>query len=218
MVRYARSDVSHTYFNMESPVVGGYAPEKVALRRAISLGLDVDREIRLVRQGQAIPAQSLVGPGVWGYDRGFKSESSEFDRGKAKALLDLYGYVDRDGDGWRDMPDGSPLLLEYATSPGQDSRQLTELWQKDMAALGLRIRFVTAQWPEQLKAARAGKLMMWGLGWAASVPDAEDFLSLAYGPNKGQSNLPRFDLPAYNRLFERLKTLPDGPERSAGIA
>jgi ABC-type transport system substrate-binding protein len=94
---------------------------------------------------------------------------------------------------------------------------MSELWQKDMAALGIRIRFVFAQWPEQLKAARAGKLMMWGLGWSASVPDAEDFLSLAYGPNKGQSNLPRFDLPAYNKLFERLKVLPDGPERAAGV-
>ena len=34
------------YFNMEDPVVGGYTPEKVALRRAISLAYDVDVEIR----------------------------------------------------------------------------------------------------------------------------------------------------------------------------
>ena len=51
----------------------------------------------------------------------------------------------------------------------------------------------------------------------AAQPDAEDFLSLAYGPNKGQANHARFDLPEYTRLFERLHALPDGPERKAGI-
>jgi ABC-type transport system substrate-binding protein len=198
-------------------VVGGYTPEKVALRRAISLAVDVDKEIRLARKGQAIPAQSIVGPAVWGYDPEFKSEMSDYNVARAKALLDLYGYVDRDGDGWRDMPDGSPLVLEYATTATSDDRQLSELWKKNMDAIGVRITFKVAQWPEHLKASRAGKLMMWGVGWSASIPDAEDFLSLAYGPNKGQSNHARFDLPAYNRLFERLRTLPDGPERSAGI-
>jgi ABC-type oligopeptide transport system substrate-binding subunit len=55
------------------------------------------------------------------------------------------------------------------------------------------------------------------VGWSASVPDAEDFLALGYGPNKGQANHARFDLPAYNQLFERLRAMPDGPERQAGI-
>jgi hypothetical protein len=55
MVRYPRADVAVSYFAMEHPVVGGYEPHKVALRRAISLAVDVDREIRLVRRGQAIP-------------------------------------------------------------------------------------------------------------------------------------------------------------------
>jgi hypothetical protein len=31
----------------------------------------------------------------------------------AKALLDLYGFLDKNGDGWRDMPDGRPLTIEY---------------------------------------------------------------------------------------------------------
>ena len=31
------------YFNMEDPVVGGYTPEKIALRRAIAMGYDDDR-------------------------------------------------------------------------------------------------------------------------------------------------------------------------------
>ena len=215
MLRVPRADVAVTYFGMDNPVVGGTTPDKVALRRAIALAVDVEREILLVRRGQAVPAQSPVAPNTWGYDPAFKSEMSEHNLARAKALLDLYGYVDRDGDGWREQPDGKPLLLEYATSPDQTSRQLSELWQKNMDALGVRIEFKVAKWPEQLKASRAGKLMMWGVGWSAGQPDADTFLALGYGPNKGQANHARFDLKAFNELYERQRMLPDGPERQA---
>jgi ABC-type transport system substrate-binding protein len=214
MVRYQRNDVSVSYFAMEHPVVGGYTPDKIALRRAIALGVDIEREIRLARYGQAIPAQSHVAPQVWGYDPAFKSEMSEFDRAKARALLDLYGYIDRNGDGWREQPDGSQLMIEYATSPDRAFRDLYEQWDINMKALGIRMVPVIRQWPEHLKASRAGKLMMWGLGYSGG-PDGETFLNLGYGPNKGQANHARFDLPAYNTLYERQRVLPDGPERAA---
>ena len=84
-----------------------------------------------------------------------------------------------------------------------------------MDALGLRIEFKAAKWPENLKASRAGKLMMWGVGWSAGQPDGDTFLALGYGPNKGQANHARFDLPAFNELYERQRMLPDGPERQA---
>jgi len=215
MLRVPRADVAVTYFGMEHPVVGGTSPDKVALRRAIALAVDLPREIALVRRGQAVPAQSPIAPGTWGYDPAFKSEMSEHNLARAKALLDLYGYVDKDGDSWREAPEGKPLLLEYATSPDQTSRQLSELWKKNMDALGLRIEFKVAKWPEQLKASRAGKLMMWGVGWSAGQPDADTFLALGYGPNKGQANHARFDLAAFNELYERQRRLPDGPERQA---
>ena len=215
MVRYPRADVAVSYFAMEHPVVGGYEPHKVALRRAISLAVDVDREIRLVRRSQAIPAQGVVGPETFGYDPSFKSEMGDHDLGRAKALLDMHGYVDRDGDGWRDLPSGQPLLLEYATQPEQSSRQLIEQWKKNMDALGIRIEFKTAKWPENLKASRAGKLMMWGVGWSAAQPDGDTFLALGYGPNRGQANHARFDLPAFNAVYEKQRQLPDGPERLA---
>jgi ABC-type transport system substrate-binding protein len=217
MVRYPRAEVSVSYFGMENPVVGGYEPHKVALRRAIALAVDVDAEIRLVRGGQAIPAQSPIGPKTWGYDPTFKSEMSEFSRAKAKALLDLHGYVDRNGDGWREQPDGAALVLEYHSQPDQQSRQLIEAWQKNMSAIGIRIDFRIAKWPENLKSSRAGKLMMWGVGWSTTLPDGDTFLALGYGPNKGQANHARFDLPAFNKLYEEQKALPDGPERWAAM-
>jgi ABC-type transport system substrate-binding protein len=215
MVRYPRADVAMSYFAMEHPVVGGYEPHKVALRRAISLAVDVEREIRLVRRGQAIPAQGAIGPQTFGYDPKFKSEMSEYNLGRAKALLDLHGYIDRNGDGWRDQPDGQPLLLEYSTQPDQLSRQLVEQWQRNMNALKVRIEFKVAKWPENLKSSRAGQLMMWGVGWSAGAPDGDTFLALGYGPNKGQANHSRFNLPAYNALYLKQRELPDGPERMA---
>lgn len=211
-VRYLRNDVTMSYFAMENPVVGGYTPERVALRRALALAVDVEREIRVVRRGQAIVAQSIMAPGLWGYDPQFRSEMGQFDRARAKALLDLYGFVDRDGDGWRDQPDGSPLVIEYATQPDDLSRQLITQWQKNMDAIGIRMVFKTAQWPENLKASRAGKLMMWGVSWSGG-PDGEEFLVLGNGPDKGQANHARFDLPEYNRLFDLQRRLPNGPER-----
>jgi len=213
MDRYKRADLVLTYFNMNDPVVGGNAPEKVALRRAVSLAYNQGEEIRLVRRGQAIIAQGPVPPETFGYDPAFKSEVGDFDPARAKALLDMYGYADRDGDGWRELPDGSPLVLEYATQPDQQSRQLNEQWKKDMARIGIRIRFAIAKWPEQLKQARAGKLMMWGYGWSAGSPDSDGFVGLAYGPNGGQSNLARTSLPDFDRLYEQQKVMPDGPER-----
>ncbi|MCX7902554.1 MAG: ABC transporter substrate-binding protein, partial [Burkholderiaceae bacterium] len=211
--RGLRANVDLALFNMEHPLVGGYTPQKVALRRAIGLAYNVHDEIRLVRKGQSIPAQSPVAPLVSGFDPHFRSEMSDYDPARAKALLDTFGYLDRDGDGWREQPDGSPLLLEMATQPDQLSRQLDELWKKHLTAVGLRIAFKPAKWPENLKNSRAGKLMMWRVGWVAAQPDGDTFLALGYGPNKGGANHARFDLPAFNALYARQATLPDGSER-----
>ena len=211
------SDVTFFYFNMDDPVVGGYTPQKVALRRAISLGTDVDREIRRARRGQAIAAQSAIAPNTYGYDPAFKSENSEYNLARAKALLDLNGYVDRDGDGWRDQPDGKALVLKYATQPDPISRQFDELWKKNMDALQVRLQFEIGKWPEQLKRARAGQLMVWALGSSAGSPDGQGALEMAYGPSSGGGNLARFKLQAYDDAYRRVNALPDGPERLAAI-
>lgn len=207
----------HVYFGMESPTVGGLSPEKVALRRALALAYDVEREIELVRHGQMVAAQSLMPPGVSGYDATLKSEMGTHDTARAKALLDLYGYADRDGDGWREMPDGSPLLLELTTEPSQLARQLQGLWKKAMDSVGVKMSFRVGAWPENIKASRAGRLMMWTTGWSAAIPDGNYFMDLLYGPNKGQANASRFNLPAFDALHERQRELPDGPERDALI-
>ncbi|HUG25587.1 ABC transporter substrate-binding protein, partial [Piscinibacter sp.] len=210
-----RPEMQHTFFNMEDPVVGGYSPDKVALRRAIALGLNDEERLRLYSHGQGIVAQSVIAPFTSGYDADYRSTMSEHDPARAKALLDLYGYVDRDGDGWREQPDGSPLVLRLASTPDQRMRAANELWRKQLTAVGLRIRFEIANWPDLLKMSRAGSLMMWGYVWIADSPDGAFFLGIAYGPNAAESNDARFSLPAYDRLFEQQMVLPDGPQRDA---
>ncbi len=213
--RVVRSDSAYTYFNMDDPTVGGYTPEKVALRRAIGLGLDVEREIRLVRRGQAITAQSPVLPHSYAFNNTFRSENGEYNLPRAKALLDMFGYADKDGDGYREMPDGSPLLLRKATQPDQQSRQLDEQWRRDMNALNIRIEFVPAKWPENLKAGRAGKLMMWGLGGSGAGFDSLGALARYDSRQIGGQNFARFKLPKFDELYDRLGAMPDSPERLA---
>ncbi|MCW5609659.1 MAG: bicyclomycin resistance protein [Rubrivivax sp.] len=213
--RVLQPDIAMTVYNMDDPVVGGYAPEKVALRRALNLAVDIDREIRTARRGLAVPAQSPVLPHMSGYDPAFKSENSDYSPARAKALLDLYGYVDRDGDGWRELPDGRPLVLAMATQPDQVSRQLDELWKRNLDAIGVRLEFRPAKWPENLRAARAGRFQMWGVGSSATSGDGQDMLRRYHGAQAGQQNLSRFARPEFDALFDRLTALPDGPERNA---
>ncbi len=213
--RQLQPDITMSYFNLNDPVVGGLAPAKVALRRAIALAYDNEADLRLIRNGQGIPAQSVLAPHTSGYDPLLRTEMSECSLPRAQALLDVYGYLDRDGDGWREQPDGRPLVLRLSGLPDQRTRRINELWRKQMAAVGLRIEFDIASWPELLKKSRAGSVMMWGFSWTAQRPDGGFFLGLGYGPNSGESNDAKFQLPAYDRLFEQQARLPDGPQRQA---
>ncbi len=213
--RQPRPDMVMNFFFMQHPLVGGYVPQKVALRRAIALAFDSAAYRRDLLSGFAIPAQSTIAPGTSGYDPDYRSEMSSYSPARAKALLDLYGYVDRNGDGWREQPDGRPLELVMATQSSQNDRRSNEIWKRCMDAVGLKMRFDISTWPELLKKSRAGSLMMWGYSWAATSPDGGFFLAIAYGPNASESNDPRFGLPAFDRLFERQRVLPDGPERQA---
>jgi ABC-type transport system substrate-binding protein len=207
------SDITLSYFNMEHPLVGGYEPEKVALRRAIAMGFDGHQYIRTIFSGFGVQAQSPFCPGTFGYDPAYRTPMSDYDPARARALLDTYGYIDRDGDGWRETPKGTPLTLEIAASNTQRDRSANELWTKFMTALGVRTTFRIAQWPELVKQSTAGQLMIWGYGWQLGQPDSDIVFGMAYGPNTESINDARFNLPAYNRMFDQQRVLPDGDER-----
>jgi len=204
-------------FNMEDPIVGGYGADRVALRRAIALGIDASTIISYAYSGLAAVAQSAMLPHTSAYDAKERSEFGEYDPARAQALLDLYGYQDRDGDGWREMPDGSPLLLKVSTQSDQRSRKISEVMDRNMRALGIRVTSLVAQWPENLKAARAGKLQVWSLGIWASGPDAVGVFQLYDSREIGGQNYARFKMPAVDKLYDELQLLPDGPRRAAAF-
>ncbi|HEX5687335.1 MAG TPA: ABC transporter substrate-binding protein [Ideonella sp.] len=216
--RQVRADLAATFFNLDDPVVGGYSPEKVALRRAISLGLDVDREIRLVHKGQGFLAQAPIAPHTTSYDPSFKSEMSDYDPARANALLDLYGYLDRDGDGWRDLPDGSPLVLQWSIEAESRGRQMSEQYHRDLSALKINVKFKPGKWPELLKAARAGSFQIWHVGGMSASPDSQGALQRYDGSQVGGQNMARFRRPEFDAIYKRLSELPDGPEREAQFA
>ena len=213
LARGTQPAITFTYFNMEDPVVGGYTKERIALRRAIGMAYNVDEEVRVLRQGQGMPATQVIPPGVTGHDPKF-SGHAKFDPQGANALLDKFGYIDRDKDGWRDLPDGKPLVLKMGTSPSAIDRQFNELWQRNLTEIGVRVEFVNQKFADLLKMARAGQLQMWALGNTSLTPEGYQFLGLLYGGFSGLSNLSRFKQPDFDRVYDLSRSLPDSPERT----
>ena len=212
--RVTQPALSYTYFNMEDPVIGGYTPDKIALRRAMIMAFNTDEMIKVWWQGQAITATQPIPPGVSGHSAGFVARAP-FDPVAASKLLDKFGYVDRDKDGFRDLPDGKPFTIVMASTPSGRDRERDELWKKNMTALGIRFDFLKQKWPDLLKMGRAGKLQMWPVGWINTYGEGDAFMQLLYSKNIGQSNYSRFALPEYDELYRKTKRLPDSAERNA---
>ena len=205
------------FFNMDDPVVGGYDPAKVALRRAIAMAYDRAAAIEQLANGQAVLADQPVPPGLFGHAASIGAPVA-YDPAAARALLDRFGYRDRDGDGYREMPDGKPLALAKGSTTDAAARASDELWKRNMDAIGVRITFVKNKWPELNKMTEAGQMMMWGVGWISGIPDGEPFYSYLVSRNIGTSNDARLRLPEYDRLYDETRILPDGPQRNALFA
>jgi ABC-type transport system substrate-binding protein len=213
LARVTQPALQYAYFNMEDPVVGGYGNEKIALRRAIALGFDRQQMIRVVYQGQAIQATQPIPPNLPGHDDSW-SVDVKYDPAAASALLDRFGYRDRDGDGWRELPNGKPFTIVMASATSARDREFDELWQKNTKAIGIRLEFLKSKFPDLLKMGKAGQLQMWRVGWINLYAEGDAFMQLLYGPNIGQTNYSRFSLPEYDELYRASRRLPDGPERN----
>jgi ABC-type transport system substrate-binding protein len=213
LAKLTQPALQYAYFNMQDPVIGGYTNDKIALRRALVLAFNVDELIRVVYQGQALPATQPIPPNVPGHDETL-NVVPKYDPAAAKSLLDKFGYIDRDGDGWRDLPDGKPLVLTMASTPTTRDREIDEIWQKNLRAIGIRIDFIKQKWPDLLKMGKAGQLQFWRIGWINAYAEGDAFAQLLYGRNIGQTNYARFDLPAYDDLYRQSRMLPDGAERN----
>lgn len=194
-------DVTYTAFQHTNPLFSN-----VNLRRAMSLAYDPVTSNKLFYSNTAIPAQSLVPPGIAGNIPGFKNQWMGPDIPRAKKLLADAGYPEGKG-----LPE-----ITFDTSASSVSRQIGEFFAKQMAEIGIKIKVITNPWPELQKKIQTRQTMLQSLAWGADYPDAENFLQLLYGPNKTPgANGSNYDNPEFNKMFEEARYLQDSPQRTS---
>jgi len=213
-LQFGAPSVTFTYFNMKDPTVGGYTKEQVALRRAIAMGFNIDELIRVLFNGNALPANQLLPPGVNGHDSTLPPKSL-YDPAGARALLDRFGFKDRDGDGYRETPDGKPLVVVRGTLPESWYREADTLWKKSMDAIGIRMEVQQQTFAELLNLSRSGKLPMFNLGYRSLEPSGYQILQTLWGKSPPDTNPSQFSRPEYDAAYEQFLRTPSGPERTA---
>jgi oligopeptide transport system substrate-binding protein len=186
----------------------------VALRRAIAMGFNTDEMIRVLFAGQALPANQLLPPHSTGFDEKLPPRSL-YDPAAARALLDRFGYKDRDGDGYRETPDGKPLVVSRGTLPESWYREADTLFKKNMDAIGIRMEVQQQTFAELLNLARAGKLPMFNLGYRSLEPSGFQILQTLWSKSPPDINVSRFRRPEYDAAYEQFLRTPDGPQRVA---
>jgi oligopeptide transport system substrate-binding protein len=209
--RIVDPESSYYYWNMQDPVLGGFEKHKIALRRAIAMAHNVDEEIRLVWNGEAVALQYPIPPGVVGHDPAYRS-SIQFDPVAANGLLDKFGYK-KGGDGYRNLPNGKPFTIRYSARNDSNGQQQAEMWKKTYNSIAIRMDGDVRPFPDLLKAEKTCQLQTRTSPWIADYPDGDNFMQLYYGPNTGQNNNGCAKIPAYDELYRASQKLPDGPER-----
>lgn len=203
------AEITYTMLNMRDPIIGGNNLDKIALRRAIAMSFNVDEYIRILRKGQAVKAEMLVPAGVNGHNPKYRS-SIGYNPSLANKLLDHFGYK-KGADGYRNLPNGKALVLKINTESGSSSVMYSELWKKNLDAIGIRADFRVSNFADNLKAATQCQYMIWGGAWHADYPEGENFTQLLYGPNVGRGNQSCYSSFAYDGLYKQAMQQP--PEK-----
>ena len=215
-------------FNFLDPVVGGLADRARKLRQAISIALDWEEFISIFSNGRGIPGSGPIPPGIFGYRDGREGMNPvvyDWVDGKpgrkpieaAQKLLAEAGFP-----GGREAKSGQPLVLyldTVARGPGDAAR--LNWYRRQFAKLDIQLEIRTSDWNRFQEKIRSGNTQMFFLGWNADYPDPENFMFLLNGPQsraKTQGeNAANYRNPAYDRLFERMKNMDNGPQRQAVI-
>ncbi|GAA4650307.1 ABC transporter substrate-binding protein [Kistimonas scapharcae] len=224
-----RPSLYYTGFNMLDPVVGGYSEKQRKLRRAISIAWDDQEFIDIFYNGLGQQAQSPIPPGLFGAKEGREGINPlifDWDEQRnrpvrksieyAKKLLAEAGYP-----GGRDAVTGKPLVL-YLDTAGSDSGPGADWMRKQLDKLGIQLEFRPTDYTRFKEKMRQGNTQIFRWGWLADYPDPENFLFMLDSHQGAQKckcdgvNTANYDNPEYDRLFDQMKTMDNGPER-AGI-
>lgn len=211
-------------FNMLDPVVGGDSERARKLRLAIATAIDYEEFISIFRNGRGITAQGPIPPGIFGHLEGQSAINRYvYDEvnGKphlkpieeAQRLLSEAGYPNG-----RDAETGKPLLLYLdTTAGGPDDKSLLDWMRKQFQKINLQLAVRNTDYNRFQDKMLKGNAQMFQWGWNADYPDPENFLFLLYGPNsraaKHGENTANYNNPAFDRLFEQMKTMENGPQR-----
>ena len=198
-------DVYYIGFNMEDPVVG----RNRKLRQALTCAFDSEQWVEFFN-GRITRAKGPIPPGVSGYDD--KPSPYPFDLEKARQLLREAGYPDGiDPSTGRRLK----LVVELGSADPQ-TRESMELTMGFMRKIGIELIPSYNNWPTFLSKMERKQCQMYRLGWVADYPDAENFLQLFYGPNSSPGpNHSNYSNQEFDRLYEKVREMPDGSERTA---
>ncbi len=178
------------------------------LRQAISASIDRDKWIEIFTNGRGKKMVNALPPGI--PDRPTDSKIKyDYNLTLAKELMKKAGF-----------PGGKGLPQLNFDLRGSDTlnRQLGEFFVQEFAAIGIQMNVIYNTFPAYLEKAKQGNLQVSYGGWTMDYPDAENNYQLLYGPNKapgpGESN---YDNPAFNKLYEQIAIMENGPKRMALI-
>jgi ABC-type transport system substrate-binding protein len=193
-------DVTFTAFNHTLKIF-----QNANLRRAMSLVFDEQKNNELFYNGTALPAQSIIPPGIAGYLKGYQNLYRGPDLAAAKVLLVKAGFPDGKG-----LPE-----ITYDITSSSSARQQGEFFVSQMALLGIKVKLIQNPWPELQNKVNTKAFMLYGMAWGADYPDAENFLQLLYGPNKAPgANGSNYNNPVFDEKFRKASQMQDTPERT----
>ena len=199
-------------FNLRDPVVGGLAPERVALRRAISMSIDDVAWLRTFDQGVGSVRQHVIGPDVVGHDPAYRNPNG-YAPATANALLDRMRYA-RGSDGWRRRPDATPLELRVIIGTTSESRRLAEFVKRSFDAIGLKVAFDSMPGGDRLKKLANCQHQITTMTFGGGAPDGTSPMENFHGSKIGTVNFSCYGNDDYDRVYERLRLMDPGPGRA----
>jgi peptide/nickel transport system substrate-binding protein len=185
------------------------------VRLAMAHATDKQRLIDVILLGLGNPGLTLIpdGLGVWYND---SLQDYEFDVAKANQILDDAGYADTDGDGVREMPDGSESLTFRLNWPSDsiNAPRMAELLDEMWAQIGIALEPQAVD-PDALTAqccpAFDFDIMIWG--WASDPdPSALLYVYTTEAIPSGSSET-GYSNPAYDELYAEQQVTLDFESR-----
>lgn len=218
----------YTGFNWLDPVVGGSSERATKLRRAIAIAVDFEEFISIFANGRGISAQSPIPPGIFGFKEGrdginpyvydwMDGAPKRKSIAEAKRLLAEAGYPNG-----VDAKSKQPLVIHLdTTANGIGNKSRLDWIRKQFDKIGVQLDVRSTDYNRFQDKIRRGDMQMYYYGWNADYPDPENFLFLLHGPQGkvkfSGENASNYSNPEFDRLFEQMKNMENGPQRQAII-